>query len=285
MDLVLNILRDPIWQAIFGFFAILATILLFMADRERKELSILSVSLPHDHIKLDNIEKPVAVSRYVIRLVNSGRLPIVRTDFERSIKIGVNRGYIFEAKISDRQPSSLEPESTFNNREITLEPLLLNPGDEITFEVKYADRLGRESDPVFHDVYLDSRISGVTNFRNLNYRIGCQPVLWMFIGIGVLLVPTIVEVKSWFTARISLDDYEAVRFYTTVIGMMIVCLSWFRIPWIRMSTVERIKTWGMFVVYGLTSLIMRVERVWHREKERYMEQYQSDHGETRMRKQ
>ena len=72
----------------------------------------------------------------IIALSNSGAKPIQASDFEGPIKITVAKpAGILRSQIVRREPQSLEPFVFTNNRMITINPMLLNPGDRISVEI------------------------------------------------------------------------------------------------------------------------------------------------------
>jgi hypothetical protein len=72
----------------------------------------------------------------VLELRNNGSRPIPATDYEDSIQILVSEGVkIVRAQVTDVQPKDLQPKSTSDVAVLRLSPLLLNPGDLITFGI------------------------------------------------------------------------------------------------------------------------------------------------------
>jgi len=72
----------------------------------------------------------------VLELANDGDRPISATDYEDSIQILMSEGVrLIRAQVIDVQPKDLQPKFSGNGGNLLISPLLLNPGDTITFAV------------------------------------------------------------------------------------------------------------------------------------------------------
>jgi hypothetical protein len=72
----------------------------------------------------------------IISISNSGAKPIQASDFDGKIKITVAKpARILKSQIVRREPRSLEPLIFTNDTMITIDPMLLNPGDLILVEI------------------------------------------------------------------------------------------------------------------------------------------------------
>lgn len=164
----MNILRDPIWQFIGVIIAILFPLLLYVVQRNRKEVAyeivsntpILSLRTEVKgkvQVLLDN--KPVNEARLVIlRIWNSGNQPIRTEDYDQKNPIKFNFGSgteVLDADILETIPSDLKSRSILrlNSESIEIEPLLLNRKDSIKIKLLISRFNG--------DISIDGRIVGV----------------------------------------------------------------------------------------------------------------------------
>ena len=165
-------LRDEVWQfigAFFGLVAIIVTIVLYRTQRRRKALSyeiisrtpLLSIG---DEIKgklqilFDG--KPVQdIHLIVLKIINSGNVPIVSTNYERPVNLSFGENsWILTAEVSETDPEDLRATVNIENAKVALEPVLLNGGDSITLKL-LVSQLG--------EINVDGRIVGVKDIRGL----------------------------------------------------------------------------------------------------------------------
>jgi|SRR5262245_35946139 len=72
----------------------------------------------------------------VFELLNDGTRTIRRSDFESPLILRIEPpAFIVRATVTATTPTDLQPEVTVENQAIKLSPLLLNPGDGVTFAV------------------------------------------------------------------------------------------------------------------------------------------------------
>lgn len=174
----MNFLRDPIWTfvgivvgAIVGGAAIY-----FPLRRTRKALSyevvsnvpIVTVQRGANNVVTENIEirykdKPVHdVRLIVVRVWNSGKLPIVPDDYVESITITF-WGNMLASDIVETSPASLKRNVIGGGgigpgfQAVALRNILLNPGDSVTVQALMTDFTGR--------VDADARIAGVSSIQ------------------------------------------------------------------------------------------------------------------------
>lgn len=167
-----NILRDPVWQfigALLGLLAILISVWIFFAQRKNKMLvydilsdsSILSTTDQiSGKLKILFQNKPVKnVSLVVIRVINSGNVPITSKDYERNVRFIFNKDVkILTAEVAETQPESLGAEiSIVEKNIIALEPVLLNGGDTVTVKALISE--------YSKGLKVDGRIVGVKEIK------------------------------------------------------------------------------------------------------------------------
>lgn len=92
----------------------------------------------------------------VVEVLNSGGRPIVASDFESPLSVGLgNDAVVRTAALGSAQPSELEPSIDFAGSAVRIKPLLLNPGDR--FEISI---LSDGAAPAF---IAHARIAGITS--------------------------------------------------------------------------------------------------------------------------
>jgi hypothetical protein len=164
---MLEFLRDPVWQfvgAALAVIAIVVSIILFFVQRRRKALTYEIVS----HTSVLSVAEEVAgklqilfqgepvrkVHLLVLRLTNTGSIPITSGDYEREVRFSFSGDTkILTTEVSETSPDNLGASVVVDDRTITLKPVLLNSGDSITIK----SLVSQSSD----DVIVDGRIVGV----------------------------------------------------------------------------------------------------------------------------
>jgi hypothetical protein len=165
-------LRDPIWQfigAIIGLVALILTALIFYWQRKKKALDYET----NGGIKLTNIEGEVKdrisilfdgivvkdVSLFVLKLRNSGSLPILADDFARPIRmIFGSEAEVLTAELLESDPENINPTINVESKNtVSLSPVLLNPGDYIRVKMLLNQFDG--------DFTLDGRITDVKQIK------------------------------------------------------------------------------------------------------------------------
>lgn len=148
--------RDPIWTSIGVFVAAVFSLIAIMvtvrtARRPKKSLSyeILSTSsllesskLIKGRLKILFDEREVQNVHYVlVRLTNTGEIPILASEFEGEVRIQINSTgadatiKLLDASISAAEPKELNGSVTVKDGAILLKPLLLNQADSITIRM------------------------------------------------------------------------------------------------------------------------------------------------------
>lgn len=145
----MNVFESPIWQfvgvvatIILGVLAILVTVYVYRKQTKRKKLEyeIITVS-PLVNIRnefKDSLEirfdgNPISDPRLLLmRVINTGDIPILASDFEQEITISFGDGTkVHTAEISETNPSSLQSSVTIQSNHITLKKTLFNEQDWI----------------------------------------------------------------------------------------------------------------------------------------------------------
>ena len=242
------ILRDQVWQfvgAFFGLVAIIVSIVLYRTQRRRKALSYEIISRTsllsiEDEIK-GKLEiffngKPVQdVHLIVFKIINSGNVPIVSTDYERPLKLNFGEAQVLTAEVAETNPNNLQvsvkieetpfvskgrlvtelqPVTVWGTTKVVLEPVLLNSEDSITFKF-LVSRLD--------EISVDGRIVGVKDIKatarqaqNLFQSLGGVVAK---LGIGALLVGVSIIVLS---AVLDSSDGVAFGFVLALVGPFVM---------------------------------------------------------------
>lgn len=93
------------------------------------------------------------------RLVNIGNKPIETRDIEKPVLLRFKSASVLDVKIKERIPSNILVNAAFEEDTVTLDHGLLNPGDNIAFEVLF------DGDPGWPDA--SARISGINELTIL----------------------------------------------------------------------------------------------------------------------
>lgn len=160
------------WQfiilVIIAIVTIIVSIIIYFKQRNRKKLSyeILSntalLTLEEEtknDIQLSYKGTVVeGVKFLLLRIFNSGNLPIVSADYDKPIRIEFGKEtQVLTAEVIKKNPPNLQSMITIEDRVVTLFPTLLNPEDSITIKMlvtKYEEGL-----------QVNSRIIGVSRIE------------------------------------------------------------------------------------------------------------------------
>lgn len=147
-------LRDPIWGSIGVFSAIV--IGLFSLWMGYKAMSKKSLTYEIDSANevasiRDDLDGRVSVlfdgnpvnnpQLIVLTITNSGGKPVASTDFETPININYgDEVQLLTYSVEKASPQSLAPELEATDAELTIQPLLLNPGDHFSIKALLAGK-------------------------------------------------------------------------------------------------------------------------------------------------
>ncbi len=187
---MLELLRDPIWQFAGAFIALIAiavSVAVYFAQLQRKDITyellsntpLLTVSERGlGQIQLTYNSVPVENPRLaVIRLTNSGNVPIATTDYERPISFAFGEGTtVLSSAITAASPDNLNVSAQNNGNIVVLQPVLLNPRDSLTLKLLVS---GKGS-----GLRADGRIHGV---RRIHPSVERLWIDWVLLTVGILL--------------------------------------------------------------------------------------------------
>ena len=188
-------------EAVAGFTSVLTlvvTVLFFYLGRDTKELTVETVSsailVDLSDSNLSSLKltyKDVSVSRLsvaTIELRNSGTLPIVASDFERSFVIMFkNPADVLAVTVADKTPPDLDPSILSNLNGISVSPMLLNPGDRFRLTVQLRGD--------FNEPTVNARISGVSTISRRLFS-GADSTWRVFVFIVFSIVSTFIYFYS-----------------------------------------------------------------------------------------
>lgn len=170
-----EILRDPFWQfvivVLIGVLAIIAAVIIYLKQRLHKNISYEIISKSSLLSVNDEIKQDVQisfkgklvqqVSLIILRIFNSGNVPVLSTDFESPIAITLGKNAIvLTAEIIDKQPDCLPTLITSEDSRIILAPTLLNPRDSVTLRMLVTN---------LETIDIDSRIAGVRKIQLMTH--------------------------------------------------------------------------------------------------------------------
>ena len=132
--------------------------------RKTKELTFCIISnvlvadineLQYNDIEILHLGKPLKkLSVISIGIINSGKIPIVKGDFETPLKIVLEGQAIpIKVKVADSKPNDLNPSLILKNNEITIQPTLWNIKDYAVIEALVTGELS--------GIHLTGRVNGV----------------------------------------------------------------------------------------------------------------------------
>lgn len=174
--------------------AIIVPIILFFHQRNRKELSFevlssTSLVVSDDSLKnrlkimIDDHEINGDIHLVLLKLINTGNVPIKVEDFDQVITIDSPESTygIKIADLKEKKPNNLSVKidnSSFGK--ITVDPLLLNPKDEFTLKLLIPGYK--------NDLTLESRIVGgqLIKFKKR------LPLSIIFLSIALIMTPTLL---------------------------------------------------------------------------------------------
>lgn len=176
-----DVLGSPVWTVLATLLAgvaIAVTVILYRRQRSRKSLSyeinvtrLVSVhSAAKDRIRIYYDDEQIEQAQLVeVRISNSGNVPILASEFEQplSLRFG-DRAAPLTAEVSSSAPAELGAEVFIQEHAVTLRPLLLNPGDELTLKIFVRNLMGR--------VVCQSRIVGVSHLTDAGREVQRSPL-------------------------------------------------------------------------------------------------------------
>lgn len=229
----MDIFRDPMWQFLGAFFAlvaILVSIFLYQKQRQRKELAYEIISKTPLLGAKEEIRgglqvmfhgKPVQNPHLImVRIINSGNLPITSNDYERPISLGFGEeAQILTAETISTNPDNLRVSIKAEGKKVVIAPMLLNQGDSITLKILIAEFAGQ--------MIVDGRITGVKRIMKFVKR---ETFRTLIAGYLIMTVSSfIMLLLSWFDPLGDTWLYRVFLYVAIFSGFALMTLgSWSR---------------------------------------------------------
>lgn len=201
----MDFLSAQVWQGISGILAIISTLLAIRSNRLQRSRRSFSWELvtntplfrvqeeAKDQIKVYLNEKPVErVSIIMVKLCNTGDQAIMPSDFVSPIKFVFGaKSEILDVQVMETNPSSLMVLLKKAEREVEIEPILLNSKDSILLKFIVND---------MSRVDLVARIVNIPSIERVNVNHGNNarplltslPTLWKSMVITSFIVSLLI---------------------------------------------------------------------------------------------
>jgi len=193
-----DILRDPMWQfigAMLALIAIFLSVYLYRKQRRRKSLTYNVISCTPllsmreeigRELQIIYNKKPVDQAHLIlIKLINSGDLPIPSADYEVPISLGFGEeAQLLTAEVVKTEPVSLQASMLLKGNRLEITPCLLNPTDSITIKALIA-KFG-------NSVVVRGRIVGVKEIKKFTKGFNLFPILGG-VGLAVMMSTFVLD--------------------------------------------------------------------------------------------
>jgi hypothetical protein len=194
---MIDFLRNltPVWQfsaVILAFIGVVIAIL-NRTQRQRKALSyeirylapLVRIEEAFEGaIKILLADKPVQNPHFVeVRILNSGNLPIIAADYERSVylRFGEN-ARILHASVYHKDPEDLPATVSIEDSNVVLTPILLNSGDSIRVAV-LVDQ--------FDELKVGGHIIGIKEIKDLSEEMRTRAIPIFRTWVALLIISII----------------------------------------------------------------------------------------------
>jgi hypothetical protein len=218
-----SFLRDPIWQFVGVVISIAALVVAIVAVKFqwlRKSLAYHTTFDRHvfflfdkrfaDRLQITLDGEPIkTLSTVDITVFNDGNIPIVPTDYVEPISIGFQEGArVFAHSIVEASPEGVKPVVTRTGNTFVVDPLLLNPNDEITIQfLVEAEPMARHS--------ISARIAGVKAFLERPYRNRLRNRVSHY---AYKLTPVLVFLAVLALGAIGNGVFDAIKYVLALVG-------------------------------------------------------------------
>lgn len=193
---MLDLLRDGVWQAIGAFLSVAAIALSVLIYRWQRQRRALTYQVKSAYALLKTAEElngrlsvqvdgaPVRnIDVMFLEVQNSGNHPIARGDFDIPVSVNFEPpARIISAVIHTEEPSNLGVVLKVEERTVTMQPLLLNPGDRFTMKFLVSSDSGTFA--------VHGRVIGVKAIGRSKER---DPYSWL-----ALLGLVLIAASLWF---------------------------------------------------------------------------------------
>lgn len=172
---MIEVLRDPIWQFVGALLALLglgAAFWVYWLQTQTKELAFGLLSSRRPLSISDELSSRVTVlldgkqignlHLLIYALKNSGNRAIAQDDWERPFSLSFGADTIVSAEIATQTPMNLGAMIEVKQSQISIVPLLFNPGDQLIIKILVSSR---KPAPV-----TDLRVLDVPSLSPLNLK-------------------------------------------------------------------------------------------------------------------
>lgn len=220
---MLEPLRDPLWQFLIASLTLVGMILIYFFQQRKKSITYEILSRNQLLTVREELEGKLQVLYegnetkdicfLVIKLTNSGNLPISSSDYELpiTIKTGEN-SKILSASVTQKEPDGLLVELEAGANLITIKPTLLNPKDSITLKILVSDFDGKISP--------NARIIGVKAISEVAPNSG-YPIILMILGFMLITFGAylfLTDIPQAMTTKVTSEKMK--------LGLIIVALGY-----------------------------------------------------------
>jgi len=196
-----EVLSDPFWQFIIISFLTVISIgiplYLYIKQKNEKQISyeILSISSlfstkPEYAGRLQVLfdgRNVTNVKLILLKIINSGSVPIPSSDYEMPLKISFdNTGEILTAEVTETNPTTINQSIVLSSDEVKINPALLNAGDYIILKIVSTHDIPK--------INVGGRIIGVKNIQRMQ-----EPI---YPGV-LIMIGSIAAIIGFFAAIVS----------------------------------------------------------------------------------
>lgn len=248
---MLELLRDPAWQfvgVVLALAALAATFIVYWLQRQRKALSYEVISKNQLLTVREELEGRLQVlyeghpardiCLLVVKLSNSGNVPISAADYERPLSLGTGiSSKILSGVVTDVDPENLAANIDIEESRVILRPILLNSKDSVTLKLLVSDFGG--------DVAIDCRVLGVKSISKADQITGYQALL-MFVALTCLAVSAflVAGFSPMPDVRSPLPIQVKIGFTLFVVGYLIFIVVLLKSRAIRVTILRLLRRFG-----------------------------------------
>jgi hypothetical protein len=217
-----------VWQfvgTVLALLAILLSLILYYKQRQKKALSyevlsatpLLSVGGEiKGRVKILFDDEPVEdVGLFIVKIRNSGSVPIIKTDYEHRIKLNFGENIkILSSEIIETKPKNLPAKIHLQEKKVVCDSILLNADDSLTVKVLVSGS---------GDLSIDGRIQGVKEIINATFENKSSKTfsnLWMLMVLGFVFGFTV----SFLRRSLGLSFSTGLVFLLLITGVLSIIL-------------------------------------------------------------
>jgi hypothetical protein len=221
-------------EVLIGTVGLVAALLIYRWQRYRKGLGVavltdrpllmtpspFAVSVHHDG-------KVVAEPRLiVVRIANTGNVPIEASDFERSLSMTFPQCEVLSAEVTGVRPAELTATLRTDGPTITLEPCLLNPTDLIEVQCLVDGST---------ELQVDCRVVGVRSVEKVNLPRDSWGKVWRVSTVEVVAMSLMPVLGIGLAVGLFLSGNPTIGLVVLIGGIV-----WF---WIDLRTIRKSRLW------------------------------------------